>query len=214
MMLPIGGIHLFIQDADTTTHASPPGESHKNNIPTNKKNLTFSPPPPAFPPSRRPHAPIQADFLLRLPRGRPRARRVRTSPSASHLQALTSWTTLMICLRAMTGKLTPARTQGQKLSILLARASSSAPALYGFVKICRSSDELTCAPRCTASAASPAAAPGPACGCSSDGERSGDEKDSRYSAMKKASLSAQATKRTFWEREKASLVRRRRRRGY
>ena len=34
----------------------------------------------------------------------------------------------------MMGKLTPAITQGQKESILLARASSSAPALYGFVK--------------------------------------------------------------------------------
>lgn len=34
----------------------------------------------------------------------------------------------------MMGKLTPAITQGQKESILLARASSSAPALYGFAK--------------------------------------------------------------------------------
>lgn len=52
-----------------------------------------------------------------------------TSPSASQRHALTSWMTLMNCFMNMTGKLTPAMTQGQKLSILLARAISRAPAL-------------------------------------------------------------------------------------
>lgn len=51
------------------------------------------------------------------------------SPSASHLLALTSWITFTTCLKAMTGKLTPVITQGQKLSILFALAISSAPAL-------------------------------------------------------------------------------------
>jgi hypothetical protein len=35
----------------------------------------------------------------------------------------------------MTGKDTPAITHGQKLSILFARASSNAPALYGLAKM-------------------------------------------------------------------------------
>ena len=62
------------------------------------------------------------------------ARLVSTSPSASQRLALTSCTTLMICLPAITGKEIPAMTQGQKLSILLARASSLAPALCGDAK--------------------------------------------------------------------------------
>lgn len=37
----------------------------------------------------------------------------------------------MICLPAQTGALSPARIQGTVLSILLARAASSAPALHG-----------------------------------------------------------------------------------
>ncbi len=45
-----------------------------------------------------------------------------TSPSASHRLAFISCTPLMNCLAAMTGKLVPAMTQGQKLSILLALA--------------------------------------------------------------------------------------------
>ena len=97
----------------------------------------------------------------------------------------------MICLRAMTGKLTPAKTQGQKLSILLARASSRAPAECGLANRWRSSDELTCAPwlmmACAAWSGTVSRR---------EGERSGEEKESRYSAMKKASLRAQATKRT------------------
>lgn len=34
----------------------------------------------------------------------------------------------------MTGRLTPAMTQGQNESILFARANSNAPALYGFMR--------------------------------------------------------------------------------
>ena len=41
----------------------------------------------------------------------------------------------MICFPAMTGKLIPAITHGQKLSILFALASSRAPALYGEAKM-------------------------------------------------------------------------------
>jgi hypothetical protein len=57
--------------------------------------------------------------------------RVARSPSANHLLALTSCTTLMNCLRAMTGAEMPVITHGQKLSSLFARANSSAPALQG-----------------------------------------------------------------------------------
>ncbi len=64
------------------------------------------------------------------PRNR-RARRASRSPSASQRDALTSCNTLINCLPAITGNDTPAMTHGQKLSILLARASSNAPALYG-----------------------------------------------------------------------------------
>jgi len=68
-------------------------------------------------------------FYDRFLRPIPFSLRDLTSPSASHRLAFTNWITLMICFRAMTGKLMPAKTQGQKLSILLARASSRAPAL-------------------------------------------------------------------------------------
>jgi hypothetical protein len=57
-----------------------------------------------------------------------------TSPSASHLLALISWITLMICFPAHTGALNPARIHGTVLSILFALAASSAPALQGFRK--------------------------------------------------------------------------------
>jgi hypothetical protein len=60
--------------------------------------------------------------------------RVAMSPSANHRLALTSCTILMNCLRAMTGAEIPVITHGQKLSSLLARASSSAPALQGLAK--------------------------------------------------------------------------------
>jgi len=73
--------------------------------------------------------------LLRLLfRGSPAARLIFKSPSANQRLALTNWTILIHCFPNIMGKLTPAITQGQKESILLARASSSAPALYGFAK--------------------------------------------------------------------------------
>jgi len=73
------------------------------------------------------HAPQVCLLFL----GSPAAFRISRSPSASHLLAFTSCTTLMICLPAMIGKLTPAITHGQKESILLALANSNAPALWG-----------------------------------------------------------------------------------
>jgi len=73
-------------------------------------------------------------FLTLLFLGSPAARLISKSPSASQRLALTSWTMFIHCFPNMTGKLTPAITQGQKESILLALASSSAPALYGFAK--------------------------------------------------------------------------------
>ena len=56
------------------------------------------------------------------------------SPSANHLLASTSWMTLTICLKAMTGKLIAQRIQGTVLSILLARAYSIAAAEKGEAK--------------------------------------------------------------------------------
>ena len=70
--------------------------------------------------------------------GNPAFLRSAISPSAIHRLALTSCTTLMICLPDMTGNDTPAMTQGQKLSILFARASSNAPALHGLAKMVES----------------------------------------------------------------------------
>ena len=67
-------------------------------------------------------------------RGSPAALLISISPSANHLLALTNCTTLMPCLIAIIGKLTPAITQGQKESILFARASSNAAALCGFIR--------------------------------------------------------------------------------
>lgn len=66
--------------------------------------------------------------------GKPWALLISRSPSANHLLALTIWITLIICFPAITGQETPAMTHGQKLSILFARASSRAPALYGDAK--------------------------------------------------------------------------------
>lgn len=123
--------------------------------------------------------PSLATFLSFIPYavflflGNPIALLACTSPSASHLLALTNWTTLIICFVAITGKLTPASTHGQKLSILFARASSSAPALYGLVKICRSRDELTWAPWWIAAAVWSGTV------WRREGERSGEEKERR-----------------------------------
>lgn len=81
-------------------------------------------------------------------------------------------------------------TQGQKESILFARASSSAPALYGLAK---SEVRETCEglPGCRET---PLALPGEV--CRREGERSGEEKERRYRAMKKTSFKAQKRKRT------------------
>ncbi len=90
----------------------------------------------------------------------------------------------------MTGKLIPAMTHGQNESILLALASSSAPALYGFAK--REATEMCEGlPGCSVLPLIPSGDV-----CKSEGERSGDEKERRYRAMKKTSLSAQKRNRT------------------
>ena len=80
--------------------------------------------------------------------------------------------TLRICFPAIIGKDTPAITHGQKLSILFARASSSAPALYGLAK---SVDGAGCD-------GLPGWAEEPGefgIGCKREGERIGDEKERR-----------------------------------
>ena len=74
--------------------------------------------------------PCVAYFVL-LFLGKPAALLISISPSANQLEALTNCTTLMTCLPNITGKLTPAMTQGQNESILFARANSNAPALCG-----------------------------------------------------------------------------------
>ena len=71
----------------------------------------------------------QTSFFLFL--GSPASSLFSRSPSASHLLALTNCTTFNHCLKAMTGKLTPASTQGKDESILFALASSMAHALPG-----------------------------------------------------------------------------------
>lgn len=53
------------------------------------------------------------------------------SPSAINWLALTSCTILTNCLNAIIGAETPVTIHGNELSILLARASSNAPALQG-----------------------------------------------------------------------------------
>lgn len=77
--------------------------------------------------------------------------------------ALTIWTTLTNCLKAMTGAEIRVITHGQKLSSLFARASSNALALQGPAK----------------TLVGTAAAGEEAVDSSSDGDSVGDEKDSR-----------------------------------
>ena len=79
---------------------------------------------------------------------------------------------LINCFPAITGKEMPAITHGQKLSILLARASSKAPALYGLGK--------------RENAGGWAGFPGRkdepgafGMGCSNDGDKIGEEKERR-----------------------------------
>lgn len=93
------------------------------------------------------------------------------------------------CFPAMTGNDTPAMIHGHVLSILFALANSSAPALYGLAK---SIDGTGCAglPGCVDE-------PGVlGRGWRREGDRMGDEKERRYSAMKNISLKAQKRKRT------------------
>jgi hypothetical protein len=91
----------------------------------------------------------------------------------------------------MIGAETPVITQGQKLSILFARASSNAPALHGLAK---SIDGAGWAglPGCVDEATSPPT------GWSSDGERMGEENDRRYRPIKKSSLKKQKMKSTVY----------------
>ena len=103
--------------------------------------------------------------------GKPSFLRFSRSPSASHLLALTSCTTLIICLPDMIGKDTPAMTHGHHESILLARASSSAPALYGLGNMLRS-DGYAGDPGCADCGASPS-------GLRREGDSVGEEKERR-----------------------------------
>lgn len=81
----------------------------------------------------------------------------------------------------------PVMIHGQVLSSLLARAISRAPALQGLEKRLAGSGW----------AGLPGWADEPSeTGCRSEGDRMGDEKDSRYRPMKNASFRAQQTNRT------------------
>lgn len=88
-----------------------------------------------------------------------------------------------------------ARIQGTVLSILFARAISRAPALQGLTK--------------SAVGFGLAGEPGwvettpPLVELRREGDRSGDEKDRRYSAMKKTSFRAQNTNRTVCDSSSA-----------
>ena len=92
-------------------------------------------------------------------------------------------------MAAMTGKEIPASAQGPKLSILFALASSMAEALPGAMSRPRPG---------RAGLAGCADDPGSLPNGSNDGESMGDEKESRYKAMKKSSLKVQKMKRTFY----------------
>ena len=109
------------------------------------------------------------------------------SPSTSQLDALTSCTTLTNCLKAITGNETAVITQGQKLSILLARANSRAPALQGLANTLVEAGGGGVPPTVT-----------PCGGWSREDDRVGDEKESRYRPIKKSSLRAQQMKRTVY----------------
>lgn len=98
----------------------------------------------------------------------------------------------MNCLPAMIGAEMPVITHGQKLSILLARASSNAPALQGLAK---SVEIGAMAGDPGWAEAGTAASP---TGWSRDGESVGDENDSRYRPIKKSSFIVQNKNRTFF----------------
>lgn len=97
----------------------------------------------------------------------------------------------MICLPNMTGKEMMAKAQGTALSILFARAYSIAPADQG---LANSMDGF-------GAAGLPgwreAAEPSVIGSLRSVGERMGELKERRYTAMKKSSLRAQKVNRTF-----------------
>lgn len=97
---------------------------------------------------------------------------------------------LINCLAAITGKVILTNTEGQKESNLLARAISKAPALNGCGNIFFKRDRLKAALGCTESVPVGSTLPFNF----SDGK--GDEKESRYKAIKKSSLRAQQRNKT------------------
>lgn len=128
------------------------------------------------------------------------------SPSPSHLLALTSWITFMICFPSMTGALMPAKIHGTVLSILFALAISKAPADQGFAN---RRDGFGCAgePGWAAEIMFPELGPVPSSGTSREGESVGDEKERRYKAIKKSSLRAQKTNSTVCRGAVSCVVR-------
>ena len=140
------------------------------------------------------------------------------SPSASHLLALTSCTTLMICLPAMTGNDTAARIHGTVLSILFALCSAVRMYCVEHTRLyastvrsweVRDQGEKTNLAISIAPALNGVVhklegekvpsfmAVASEFALSSPGDSVGDENDRRYSAMKKSSLSAQKMKSVF-----------------
>lgn len=112
-------------------------------------------------------------------------RRASTSLLARVLLALIICAMFRYCFRIMTGPETTARIHGTVLSILFALASSIAAALQGFGRMLLG----TFGEPGWAEVASPV-------GAKSEGERYGEENDSKYSAMKKSSFRAQTVKST------------------
>lgn len=83
----------------------------------------------------------------------------------------------MNCFPAMIGAEMPVMTHGQKLSILLARASSRAPALQGLAKRLDSGARAG-EPGCAEAEPSPTP-PSPPMGWRRDGDKVGEEKERR-----------------------------------
>lgn len=96
---------------------------------------------------------------------------------------------LINCLTAITGKVIFTNTEGQRGSNLLARAISKAPALNGCGNIFFKRDRLKAALGCRESVSV-----GSTLSNFSDGK--GDEKESKYKAIKKSSLRAQQRNKT------------------
>jgi hypothetical protein len=95
----------------------------------------------------------------------------------------------MICFEAIIGELMIRIIHGTNESILFARASSNAAALWGLAKM-NFGGGLAGDPGWRV-----VLVPLPET-CSREGDRYGEEKERRYSAMKNTSLRAQKTKRT------------------